>query len=187
MIKLHFEKTYNNDRKREHIYFGIPFKKGELTAVRGSLTDAEGAVYPSDLRPTAYWNDGSIKWLFVRGMADLPKNANIDYYFDTEKNDRGDFSPVIVKDNTIETGNIKISLSKKENCIFDSISFMGKIFNGSCISCPILTDSEGIAYDFKIDSWHVKENSPICTVITGDGSHMNGKESVYKAQINLTY
>ena len=27
MIKLHYEKAYNNARKREHIYFGLPLKK----------------------------------------------------------------------------------------------------------------------------------------------------------------
>lgn len=187
MIKLHFEKTYNNDRKREHIYFGIPFKKGVLTTVRGSITDMGGAVYPSDLRPTAYWDDGSIRWLFVRGMVDLPENAGVDYYFDTDQDERGDFSPVTVSGNCIETGSLKVFLSEEENRIFDSISFMGREYDSSCISHPILTDTEGILYDFKIDRWHIKEDSPICTVITGEGSHINGGQSVYKARVNLTF
>lgn len=187
MIKLHFEKTYNSDRKREHIYFGIPFKKGTLTAVKGSITDSEGTVYPSDIRPTAHWNDGSIKWLFVQGMVDLPQNAAIDYYFNTEKDDRGDFSPVTVKNDSIETGSLKISLSNKENRIFDSICFMGKSYDSSCISYPILTDTDGIIYDFKIDRWYVKENSPICTVITGEGYHVHMEQKVYKSRINLTF
>lgn len=187
MIKLHFEKTYNSDRKKEHIYFGIPLKKGALTAARGSITDSEGTVYPSDIRTTAYWDDGSVKWLFVRGMVDLPKNAAIDYYFDTEKDERGDFSPVLVKDNSIETGSMKILLSNKETRLFDSISYMGKTYDSSCISYPILTDAEGTVYDFKIDRWYVKEQCPICTVITGEGSHINKKKKVYKVQINLTF
>ena len=187
MIKLHFEKTYNNNRKREHIYFGIPFKKGALTAAGGSITDSEGTVYPSDIRATAHWDDGSIKWLFVRGMVDLPKNADIDYYFDTEKDERGDFSPIIVKDNSVEAGSVKILLSNKENRIFDSISYMGQTYDSSCISYPILTDAKGTVYDFRIDRWYVKEECPICTVITGEGSHINGKKSVYKVQINLTF
>ena len=105
-------------------------------------------------------------------MADLPKNAGVDYYFDTDRDERGNFSPVTVN------GNFKISLSEKENRIFDSISFMGRNYDSSCISYPILTDIEGTVYDFKIDRWHIKEDSPICTVITGEGSHINGGKSV---------
>ena len=187
MIKLHFEKTYNNDRKREHIYFGVPFKKGALTDARGSVVDARGTVYPSDLRPTAYWSDGSVKWLFVRAMADLPKNSEVDYYFDTERNDRGEVSPVTFKNNCVETGNLKITLSENENRIFDSVCFMGKTYDGSCISYPVLADGNGTVYDFKIDRWYIKENSPICTVITGEGGHIIDNQRVYRAQINLTF
>ncbi len=187
MIKLHFEKIYNKNRNREHIYFGIPFKKGELPTVRGSVTDAGGNVYPSDLRATAYWNDGSVKWLFVRSMVDLPKNADVCYYFGTEKNERGSFGPVITRGREIKTGNIKVLLSEKINQLFERVEFNDVDLGSEYISCPVLTDGGGTVYDFKIDNWHTKENSPICTVITGDGWHTRGGEKVYAARINLTF
>ena len=64
-------------------------------------------------------------------MADLPKNAGVDYYFDTDRDERGNFSPITVNGNCIEVGNLKISLSEKENRIFDSISFMGRNYDSN--------------------------------------------------------
>lgn len=58
-----------------------------MTAAKGSITDVQGTVYPSALRPTAYWNDGSIKWLFVRGMVDLPKNVDIEIFITSNEYD----------------------------------------------------------------------------------------------------
>lgn len=187
MIRLHFEKTYSSDRKREHFYFGVPFPKEALKTARGALLDSEGRVYPSSLRTTACWDDGSVRWLFVRGMADLPANAGIDYYFDPERDERGAFSPVLASDNRIEAGSLRVSLSTGKNCLFDSVSFMGRSYDSECISAPVLTDAAGVVYDFQIDRWELKEDSPVCTVVTGEGRHFCGEESVYKARINLTF
>lgn len=186
MIKLHFEKIYKNNRNREHIYFGVPFKKGSFTTPIGSIKDNAGKYYPCYVRPTSYWDDGSIKWLFVRAMLDLPGNGDIDYYFSTEENVIGEYKPVEIKDNVVKTGNIKLALSLEKNRLFDYICFDGNEFDNFCISSPVLTAFNN-KYDFKVDSWHIKEASNICTVLTGKGYHSLNNENIYEFQINLTF
>ncbi len=185
MIKLHFEKTYNRDRNREHIYFGAPFKKGAMPEARGALLNGGGNALPSDLRVLSRWDDGSVKWLFVRGMADLPKNAAIDYYFDTDKNDRGKFEPVEFDGSAVKVGALKITLSDRPNRIFESVNFKGRDL-GECVSAPVLTDASGAVCDYMTDRISIKENSPLCTVITLDGRHTGGGKS-YSSRINLTF
>ncbi len=192
MIKLHFEKIYNTERKREHIFFGVPFEKGILPKAEGTVVDEFGEVYPSHVRATAFWDDGSVKWLFVRCMVDLPKNDKTDYYFNPGKTDYGDFEPVVLgytkkgDISTVKSGSISVYLSKAKNRIFDDMEFSGKSLGNKWISAPILEDSEGVIYEFVIDKWFVKENSPICTVVTGIGKHKKGVKT-YSAQINLTF
>lgn len=185
MIKLYFEKTYNSERAREHVFFGVPFKRGALPEPRGAVIGTDGSAYPSDLRATARWSDGSVKWLFARCMVDLPKNAAIDYYFDTSKDDRGSFDPVKFDGRAVKTGGLIIMLSTEVNRIFDNIEYAGAALGG-CISSPVLTDGCGNVYDFKISRWRVKENSPLCTVIRGEGAHTRGGRS-YAAKIDLTF
>ena len=186
MIKLHFEKIYKNSRSREHIYFGVPFKKGVLKSPNSYITDNSGKCYPSCARPTAFWNDGSIKWLFVRAMLNLPGNGSVDYYFDTEKNDKGEYIPVTVNNNVVKAGNMEVALSTEKNKLFDYINFNDTAFDYSYISAPMLSAFNN-SYDFKINDWTIKENCDICTVITGRGYHILNNENVYELQINLTF
>ena len=52
---------------RQGTSWGVPFAKGAVQAdAVFTLTDADGAVVPSDSWPLARWSDGSLKWL---GMA----------------------------------------------------------------------------------------------------------------------
>ena len=83
MNTLTFEKFSKLDRT-EPVAFGLPFAPGELPdpdAFR--LLDGQRAL-PCQTTVTGTWPDGSVKWLFVRAIADLPGNAAKTFTFATD-------------------------------------------------------------------------------------------------------
>ena len=55
---------------------GIPFAEGELASIDDvNITDKDGAAIPFQAKPTAYWPDGSIKWLLVDLQADVDQTG----------------------------------------------------------------------------------------------------------------
>jgi len=51
---------------QDGVQLGIPWPKGELSRdVSLALTDDTGRGYPADIKPIAFWPDGSVKWTSV--------------------------------------------------------------------------------------------------------------------------
>lgn len=75
MNTLRFEKISKLDR-REPVGFAVPCARGELKDPADfHLIDGDHVV-PCQARVTGEWPDGSVKWLFVRAICDLPGNAS---------------------------------------------------------------------------------------------------------------
>jgi hypothetical protein len=80
---LTFDKFSKLDRA-EPVAFGIPFAPGEMGGPDAfRLLDANRAV-PCQARATGSWPDGSVRWLFVRAIVDLPGNAAKTFSFRTD-------------------------------------------------------------------------------------------------------
>ncbi len=83
MNTLFFEKFSKLDR-REPVCFAVPCAKGELARPEDfRLLDGD-AVVPAQARSTGDWPDGSVKWLFVRAICDLPGNAPKELRFELD-------------------------------------------------------------------------------------------------------
>lgn len=79
MIKLYVEKLYRYPRIQEPLTAAIPFAQGELRE-ESSVKVLDGAnVLPVQSKVTARHLDGSVKYLFLRFMADLPGNAGKEF------------------------------------------------------------------------------------------------------------
>jgi len=72
---LTFDKISKYDRQDEPAAFGMPFPQGVLRdPARFEVHDAARAL-PVQARIASRWPDGSVRWLFVRTLVDLPGNA----------------------------------------------------------------------------------------------------------------
>ncbi len=81
---LYFEKISQFDRAAEPVTVSIPFAAGALTdAARLRILDGE-RVLPVQARPLTRWEDGSIKWLLVHCLPDLPGNRAATLHFDLD-------------------------------------------------------------------------------------------------------
>jgi hypothetical protein len=80
---LTFEKFSKLDRT-EPVAFGLPFAEGELPDP-GAFRLLDGrAPIPCQTKVTGTWPDGSVRWLFVRSIVDLPGNAPKEFSFATD-------------------------------------------------------------------------------------------------------
>ena len=83
MNTLTFEKFSKLDRT-EPVAFGVPFAAGELPEP-GTFRLLDGhAAIACQTKVTGTWPDGSVRWLFVRSIVDLPGNAAKTFAFATD-------------------------------------------------------------------------------------------------------
>lgn len=74
MIDIYFDKLYRYDRIAEPCYIGIPVREGELWDADGICVRQEGKCVPVQAKVTSRHRDGSVRFLFLRFLADLPGN-----------------------------------------------------------------------------------------------------------------
>ncbi len=185
MINLSFEKIYSTDRIKENCYIGIPFKKGELKNTKTiCVTNADNAEYASQSRATAYWQDGSVKWLFTRFEADIPANKGAEYILLTDRVPC-QFDGIEFNDNLVDTGCIKVKLGLGSS-LFEYIEYNDKRYD-NIIKPPILKDKSGNTYTPIVKGWEIEESGKLCTILKGTGFHtLNGKE-VYAFEAKVTF
>lgn len=84
MIKLYVEKLYRHPRIQEHMSVAVPFKEGQLFDLsRIKVWDLDKEL-PVQCKATAKYLDGSVKYLFLRFVADLPGNEGKEFVLDWE-------------------------------------------------------------------------------------------------------
>ena len=77
-MNLHFPKLYRYDRRMEHCHIAIPFAKGAFTEEDRIVVLEDDMQMPVQSKVTARYDDGSVRYLFVRFLADLPANKKKD-------------------------------------------------------------------------------------------------------------
>ena len=81
MSTLHFDKLSMHDRVAEPVTVGIPFPQGALHDPAAFGLRRDGAPQPCQTAVSATWEDGSVRWLLVHALVDLPGNAPCDLTF----------------------------------------------------------------------------------------------------------
>ena len=74
MIDIFFDKLYRCERPAEPCCIGIPVKEGELRELSGVKVYQESRELPIQAKVTSRHKDGSVRFLFLRFLADLPAN-----------------------------------------------------------------------------------------------------------------
>lgn len=182
MIKLKFEKTYRTERYGELCSVAIPFPKGTLFDSGKIIILKEGIVFPSQTKVTSYWEDKSVRWLFVRFLADLPVNSDSEYYLSYEgvitEGYNGYKTISCTKDGdgyTIDTGVLRVTMQPgkysgfKECFVFSSKYYLGNFYG------PVLIDDSGKTSELEIASFHVVEEGAVCVILEGVAFHQLGK------------
>ncbi len=73
-VKIWIDKLYKYDLKDEACSVAVPFAEGELKADEVSSLTVDGRFVQA--KPTALWPDGTVKYLYVDFLADIPANKS---------------------------------------------------------------------------------------------------------------
>ena len=66
------------------ITMGIPFPEGRLGSPRRlRLCDSQGRALPLQTQPLALWRDGTLRWLLIDTVADIPPSGKAELTLDT--------------------------------------------------------------------------------------------------------
>ncbi len=204
MTDIYFDKLYRYDRIAEPCYIGIPVREGELWDTDGVRVYQSGKRQPLQAKVTSRHKDGSVRFLFLRFLADLPGCKGTVLQYDLHGGERTEqggreiwpdgVSPVCVSEDengiTVSTAcggeNHALSFRVEHNSrhIFERLFAAGRVYDRKQFAGPFLKDGEGRTYRMRIGNWRVVEEGPVCAVLKASGSNVlkEGKSASGEAE-----
>ncbi len=179
MTTLHFDKLYNNDRLCEPCFVSIPFAKGAFTDAANITLLQNDSILPTQTKITSTYEDGSIRYLFVRFLADLPANHAADISCIYEKPSAKKESPLIYEETEygflVSTGKISFTVTHQSDSMFSSLDAYDKHYDQAAFVGPLLTNDNNHAYRMFYDSWEIVETGDVCVILSCKG-HLKSKQ-----------
>ena len=137
---------------------GVPFARGALRDPSLVRVVSSGAELPAQVRRTASWSDGSVRWLLVDLQADLPASPGVAYATLVTGSAPKPVAGVTLDDGpavlTARTGAASISFDKRE------LSVHGLRFE---------VVSGGRTFRAVPEAWGVEEPGPVKGVVRVEG------------------
>lgn len=195
MMDIYFDKLYRYSRMSEPCYIGIPVREGELWDTDGVCVYQDGKRIPLQTKVTSRHKDDSVRFLFLRFLADLPGNKGTVLQCSLHETDQAGqnnkeiwpegISPVkVVEDETgvmVSTAcdgkKHAFSFRVRHNSqnIFECLDAAGRSYDRKQFTGPLLKDGEGRKYRMQIGRWRVVEQGPVCVVLKAVGSNVSGE------------
>jgi len=178
-VTLTFERLSRFDRPAEPCTVAVPFPSGVLAeASATAVYDGERAL-PTQARTTATWSDGTVKWLLVHFLADLPGNLGKTLTLTTEGGaPAAPAEPVTVETSdglcTLRTDGLVVELARRgERGLFRRLELGPLVLGADEIAGPSVTDAAGGVFTAAPGraGWEVVESGPVRAVVETQGRH----------------
>ncbi|MCW9705300.1 hypothetical protein [Fodinibius salsisoli] len=184
-VKLHWLKDQAPDVPAG-VSWGVPFPQGEVKkGIQFTLATANGSRLPVQSWPTAYWPDGSLKWVGLATTVDTTNEGPLTLSVVEKKEEANQLdSPLSVEREDgqikIKNGTMATHLAERGRSLIDSIVVDGRKVAGSARLVAI--HQEGPGEDVlnppnrektvsRIDSVRIEQDGPVRAVIRFDGRH----------------
>ncbi len=196
MIEVKIDKLYRYDRKSEPCFIGFPLPKGTLYDDKKVYLYDGNITLPLQSKVTGRYDDGSIRFLFLRFLADLPANKGMTLeceFEESEIKNRGqvqkyDFSPI----ETADTGDgyhiqttydktkkiFSFSIRNHADFVFEYITANVRTWTANQIEGPVLKDKDNDTYGIKLGEWQEVEKGPVCAVFKNYGKHIKANGEI---------
>ena len=157
MITLKFEKLYNRDRIAQPCFVSVPLAPGVLKEIDRVSLKQNGKLLPVQKKVLSSYPDGSVRFLFLRFLADIPANqgATVECYLNSDSGACREADEDACKELLNRT---------MEFCT----TYVQKQFSG-----PVLTTT-GKEYVMQYGDWSVAEEGPVCVILSNQGSLSDG-------------
>lgn len=184
-MDIRFQKLYRYDRIAEHCNVAIPFAKGTLTNTDGVQIYQNGKVVPIQKKVTSRYEDGSVRYLFARFMADLPANkkAVLECRTDGTAVDYSGISVEKTENGLKVNGAVQFAVSNNGEHVFEWFEACGQTYKAEQFVGPVLVDGEGNTYGTKLGEWKVVEEGPLCAVIKCMGQCTGARPVTFELKI----
>lgn len=179
MIPLHFEKLSMFARVAECARVAVPVAEGVLDDASSVVVrDADGTALPTQARVTARWSDGSVKWLLVHMLVDLPGDAARTVQLDLTGGDApAPAEPVRLERRdgwvSVRNGALTIDLGGPGEAVIagtvlDEPAFEAGQWLGPRVTC------DGVRYVARVgaEGWRTIHDGPVFTSLETRGRHV---------------
>lgn len=176
-IRLRLEKLSRYDRPAEPCTVAIPLPAGACREARRFAVINGKHPVPTQCRVTGTWPDGSVKWLLVHALVDLPGNAAIEFGCGPQAPPLP-AEPVAVESGaggaTLRSGRLVVSLGGPGQPIFSRIRGGGPELEAGALAGPRITDADGAVFSAVVGGagWTTIEAGPIRAVVQTHGTHI---------------
>ena len=184
MIKIRFDKLYNRDRIAQPCFVSIPLKKGELFQADKVVLTQAGKSLKYQARVLSKYQDGSIRYLFLRFLADIPANKATEVWCELEGNQTememahpqvADLCcEQVAEGYHITTGKLDFEVKNQGAYLFEKIEALGHAYDKKQFMGPILKAAgKKLAYPMAYGNWEVVEQGVVCTVLLNRGQYLD--------------
>ena len=149
-------------KQQGYVTWGLPWRKGEVRAGEAFyLRGDDGAEYPVQTRPRAYWPDGSVKWTLHTAC---PSGGS----WSLERGSRPYSAQLHQEEQKICAERLTVDFS--EGKAVPRVEYDGAV---RCVGGELLAKVKGTEYYGTADTIRFEENGPLRAVIRVQGSHQN--------------
>ena len=163
-MEIIFDKLYRYDRTVLS-YIAIPVKEGELYSLENVQILQKGNAVPIQKKVTSRYADGSIRYMLLRFLADLPGNKReiLTCDFHSEKKPRQtELSCQSVTDGfLIRNRFLTVVLLHQTEHLFSSVQTADKVYQAEQFFGPYLKDEKNREYHMLFEDWVVKEQGDL--------------------------
>lgn len=191
MIEINFDKLYRYPRIAEPCTICIPVEKGKIYSKDNVCVMQDGKPVPTQAKVTSRYDDTSIRYLFVRFMADLPANKGTKVYCELDCKDVNDNPEILCTESStgieVDTGALKFKVEDYASYIFKEVNDGNKIYTNENFAGPYLKEADGTSYDIELEEWNIIECGQVCVSLCTKGVNVSkdkDKKIEFEIRIN---
>ena len=185
-MELKFPKLYRYERIAEHCSIAIPVAKGVMQDADKVQVYQEGKCVPVQKKVTSRYADGSVRYLFVRFLADLPANRKTVLECKLDSEDSCEYERLQVKKtecgHTVSAG-VEFAVSNHSSALFDWLKVGTQQYSGKQFVGPYLEDGDGNRYGMKLGEWQIIESGPLVAVFRCKGECVGSKPVSFEMKV----
>lgn len=189
MIDIYFDKLYRYPRLQTCAGIAVPFEKDKLYDIQKIAIMQNEKPCMIQPKVTSRYENGSVRYLFVRFLADLPANSSEKLVLDTNSDMvNHDEGAVVVEQEDgylVDLKALRFSVKNNTSSIFDMVDDTRKCYDSSYFEGPYLCDREGRHYQVKIGEWRAVECGPVCVILSAQGTHESDGRTI-RFEVRLT-
>lgn len=152
MITLKFEKLYNIERLAQPCFVSVPLAQGMLKKEDSVCLWQNGAALPMQKRVLSYYPDGSVRYLFLRFLANILAN-------------KGTTVECELKSDSEASGAITEASGTE---LVDKTMEFCKNYVQTQFADDLLASGE-CSYHLQYGEWQVVEEGPVCVILSNQG------------------